>query len=85
MAKKRRNVVGSILKAKDGGTDYIKMRDGKTYKLESKKSRLESLNKAVEDGKLTEEVAAKVREGIEKIPSWVRFEIVEFVDVDNSN
>lgn len=80
MAKKKRNVVGSVLKSKDGGPDYIKMKDGKVYRLESQKTQLESLNAAVAAGKLSEDVASKVRERIEKLPPFVRFEIVELVD-----
>lgn len=79
--KLRRNVVGSVCKAKEPGqVDYIKMRDGKIYRLESAKHQLESLEKAVADGKLSGEIADKVRERIEKIPSWVRFELVELVE-----
>jgi hypothetical protein len=80
MAKKKRNVVGSVLKSKDGGPDYIKMKDGKVYRLESKKAQLESLEAALAAGKLSEEVGEKVRERINKTPDFVRFEIVELVD-----
>ena len=80
MAKKRRNVVGSVLKSKDGGADYIKMRDGKIYKLESKKQQLDSLSKAHSEGKLTGDIVESIRERIEKIPDFVRFEIIELVD-----
>lgn len=81
--KKRRNVVGSVCKSKEAGQpDYIKMRDGKTYRLESAKSQLESLEKAVAEGKLTGDIAEKVRERINKTPPWVRFEIVELVDAE---
>lgn len=82
MSKKRRNVVGSVLKAKDGGPDYIKMRDGKIYRLESQKQQLASLEDAVAKGKLSPEIAEKAKERIDKIPPFVRFEIVELVDVD---
>ena len=79
--KLKRNQVGSVCKSKDAGQpDYIKMRDGKTYRLESAKFQLESLNKAVEAGKLSEDVASQIRERIQKIPDWVRFEIVELVE-----
>ena len=82
MAKKKRNQVGSVLKSKDGGPDYIKMRDGKIYRLESAKQQLASLEKAVSEGKLGEDVAQKVRERIAKVPEWVRFEIIELVDAE---
>jgi hypothetical protein len=85
MAKKKlkRQVVGSVLKSKDGGPDYIKMREsGKIYRLESAKQQLASLEKAVSEGKLSEDIAGKVRERIEKIPEFVRFELVELVDAE---
>jgi len=44
--------------------------------LESKKFQLESLEQAVSAGKLSGENAEKARERINKIPDWVRFEIV---------
>jgi len=81
MAKKKRNVVGSVLKSKEAGQpDYIKMRDGKIYRLESKKSQLESLEGAVKAGKLSGDVAESIKERINKTPDFVRFEIVELVD-----
>ncbi len=84
MSKKklRRMVVGSVCKSKDdGGVDYIKMREsGKIYRLESPKYQLAQLEKAVAEGKLSEEIADKVRDRVSKIPSWVRFELVELVE-----
>lgn len=82
--KLKRNVVGSVCKAKDPTQpDYIKMRDtGKIYRLESAKYQLASLEKAVAEGKLGEEIGEKVRERISKIPEWVRFELVELVEQD---
>lgn len=84
MAKKKRQVVGSVCKSKnEGEPDYIKMRDGgKVYRLESPKYQLANLEKAVSEGKLSEDIAQKVRERISKIPSWVRFEMVELVDAE---
>lgn len=80
MAKKRRNQVGSVIKSKESGEpDYIKMRDGKIYRLESTSFQLRSLENAVSSGKLSEEIAEKVRARIEKVPEFVRFEIVEYV------
>ena len=50
---------------------------GLTLKLESKKFQLESLDSAVANGKLSGDLADKIKsERIEKIPEWVRFEIV---------
>lgn len=82
MAKLKRSVVGSVYKAKEAGkVDYIKMRDtGKTYRLESAAYQLKSLEDAVAAGKLSDDVAEKVRERIQKIPEFVRFELVELVE-----
>ena len=79
MAKKmKRRVVGSVCKSKDPGkVDYIKMRDGdKIYRLESPAYQLKSLEDAVAQGKLSEDLASKVRERIEKIPDWVLGEVI---------
>lgn len=82
MAKKRVQV-GSVCKNKDPGkADYVKMRDGKIYSLESKASQLKSLEEAVSNGKLSGDVAESIRERINKIPDWVRFELVEYVAKD---
>lgn len=79
--KLKRQVVGSVCKPKqEGQVDYIKMRDGKIYRLESAKYQLSQLENAVSQGKLSEEIAEKVRERIGKIPEWVRFELVELVE-----
>ena len=79
----KRTKIGSVLKSKtDGDPDYIKLdvditlKKGDTLSLESKKSKLASLEKAVENGKLSGELETKIREGIEKMPTFVRFEIV---------
>ena len=89
MAKLKRNVVGSVYKPKPdpatgkpkpNSVDYIKMRDGKTYRLESAAYQLKSLEDAVKAGKLSEDVAEQVRERINKTPDFVRFEIVELVE-----
>lgn len=83
MAKAKRSVVGSVCKSKDSGKpDYIKIRDdmtlrkGQILRLESKKYQLDSLQGAVNSGKLSNELGEKIKERIEKIPDWVRFEIV---------
>jgi hypothetical protein len=80
--KLKRQVVGSVYKAKEAGqVDYIKMREGdKYYRLESPKYQLDSLEKAVSEGKLSEDLAQKVRDRISKIPDFVRFELVELVE-----
>lgn len=84
MSKYTRRTVGSVIKSKnEGEMDYIKIRDDVTFKkgdilqLESVKSKLASLEKAVSSGKLSEEVAEKVREQVSKTPDFVRFDIVQ--------
>lgn len=54
--------------------------DGFILNLESKKYRTESLDKAVESGKLSEDIAGKIRESIEKMPDYCRFELVTYVE-----
>lgn len=84
MAKYSRMVVGSVLRSKnEGDPPYIKINEsvtltkGATLKLESKRFQLESLEKALENGKLTEETAEKIQARIEKIPDYVLFNIVQ--------
>jgi len=87
MAKYKRMVVGSVLKSKtDGDPDYIKingnlkenlvLKPGQTLKLESAKFQLKSLQSAMKDGKLSEELGQQIEERIKKIPEWVRFEVI---------
>lgn len=83
MAKSKRTVVGSVCKSKDAGKpDYIKVRDdvvlkkGQVLRLESKKFQLDSLQGAVTSGKVSGDLSEKIKERIEKIPDWVRFEII---------
>lgn len=82
MAKTRRVEVGSVVKSKEKGKpDYIKvsqdvvLKKGQYLNLETKADRLASLDAAVESGKLNEEIAAKIRENVEKQPDWVRFSV----------
>lgn len=50
---------------------------GLSLKLESKKFQLDSLETAVANGKLSGDLAEKIKsDRIDKIPEWVRFEIV---------
>lgn len=81
--KYTRTTFGSVLKSKTAGEpDYIKvksavtLKEGQVLRLESKKFKLDSLEKAVTAGKISEEMATKRRESIEKMPEFVRFEIV---------
>ncbi len=83
MAKWNRKVVGSVLKDKDPSKpDYIKISDdivlkkGQCLNLESKKSQLAGIDAAEAAGKLPKDVAAGIRENINKMPDFVRFNIV---------
>ena len=82
MAKRLK--VGSVLKSKEAGQmDYIKidadviLKKGDTLRLESKKSKIEGIKKAMESGKLTGEVAEKLLEQAENMKEFVRFEIIK--------
>jgi len=83
MAKMKREVVGSFLKAKDDGkAPYIKFKtdvsftNGSMVRVENKKFQLASLESAVSAGKLTGEIAEKAKERINKIPDFVLGELV---------
>ena len=92
MAKKRKVIIGSIIKGRvDEATgktkpDYIKvngehvLRNGDYLNLETKASQIESLNAAVAAGKLQEATAAKIRESIDKIPDFVRFQVSRLIE-----
>ena len=90
MAKWKRTKVGSVCIDKDDKSkSYIKFskdfsfKDGDCLSLESKKEQLESLNKAIADGKLhDEQMISEIRERIEKIPEFVRFEMIDVKRVD---
>lgn len=87
MAKYSRNQVGSVLKAKDGGADYIKigkndvvLKAGSTLRLESQKSQLASLEAAYKAEKLSKEIYEQAKARIEKMPTFVRFEIIQLTE-----
>jgi hypothetical protein len=87
MAKKTRNVIGSVLKSKEAGQpDYVKinkdvtLKQGQTLRLESKKQQIDSAKAAIAAGKLTGDLGATILERLEKIPDFVRFEIVSLED-----
>lgn len=66
-------------KAKDDLIEALNNMDpdkGLYLNLESKESQLTGIELAVENGKLSEENAAKARERVEAIPDFVRFQIV---------
>lgn len=83
MAKWKKTTVGSIVKGKDGKPDYLKIRDtvtlnkGDILNLESQKTQVTSLEKAIADGKLSGEFAEKLLERAKAIPDWVRFEVTK--------
>lgn len=83
MSKTKRKVIGSVCKSKEASRpDYIKIREdvvlkkNQSLRLESKKFQLESLEGARSAGKISEELSEKIKERIDNIPDWVRFEIV---------
>lgn len=83
--KSKRRVIGSVLKSKDNprqsylkvGKDTVTLQPGECLSLESKEEQLASLERAVELGKLSPEMAEKSRARIEKIPEFVRFEVIQ--------
>ena len=82
-----RRKVGEIKKSKNQGeSDYIeifrdiKIPDGskKVYlQLESKKSKIEGITKALNDGKITEDYAKKQISYANEMKDYVRFEIIQ--------
>lgn len=82
----KRVKIGAIIKGKDGKADYIKvdndvqLRRGMYINMESKKQQIESLSKAVQEGKLSAELGEKLLASAEKIPDFVRFELFARVD-----
>lgn len=84
MGKYKRNVVGSVMKSQDAGRpDYIKFSQdvsfhkGDYLSLESQKFQLDSLESAQTSGKLSAELADKIRDRLNKMPEFVRFELVK--------
>jgi hypothetical protein len=87
MAKLKREVVGSFLKAKEEGkAPYIKIKNAVAFKegdiirVENKKFQMASLESAIQAGKLSGENAEKARERINKIPEFVLGELVVLRD-----
>jgi hypothetical protein len=87
MSKPKRLTIGSVYRSKDPTkSNYIQVRKdlkepivlsaGDFIQVESKKFQLESLAAAVAAGRLSEEIATKARERIEKIPEYVLGELV---------
>lgn len=83
----KRNVIGAVYKSKDPNkSDYIKINktvelsEGSYLSLLSKQDELTNLDKAVASGKLSEDMASEIREKVENIPDFVRFNIVQFTE-----
>lgn len=82
MAKSKRVTIGSVMKSQKDGKFYIKVNgehklsDGQYLNLESKEDRIQSLDKAVEEGKLSEEKAREIRVSIDKTPAFVKFNVI---------
>jgi hypothetical protein len=81
--KLKREVVGSFYKSKDDSKPpYIKFRnavtlkEGEIIRVENKKFQLQSLESAINAGKLNGEIAQKAKDRIEKIPEFVIAELV---------
>lgn len=82
-SKLKREVVGSFLKSKtDDKPPYLKFRtavtlkEGDIIRVENKKYQLQSLEGAINAGKLNGEIAEKAKERINKIPEFVIAELV---------
>ena len=82
-SKLKREVVGSFLKAKDDNKPpYLKFRsaitlkEGDIIRVENKKYQLQSLEGAINSGKINGEIAEKAKERINKIPEFVIAELV---------
>lgn len=87
MAKKRSITIGSVVKGKNGKGDYIKisrdvtLKEGTYLNLESKADQQKRLTESIENGKLSGDFAQKLQDRVNKIPDFVRFEIVKLEDV----
>jgi hypothetical protein len=82
-SKLKREVVGSFLKSKDDNKPpYLKFRSALTLKegdiirVENKKFQLQSLEGAINSGKIDGQIAEKAKERINKIPEFVIAELV---------
>lgn len=78
---KRRFYFGKILKGAEGKADFlvidkdITLKEGQFVNLESKKQRLDDLDKSVADGKLDEVKADALKEKVNKLSDRVRFSL----------
>lgn len=84
---KKRVFVGSVLASKDNPKEfYIKVKtsvtlvEGQTLRLESKEQQIAGITRAESEGKVTAEMANDIRARAEKIPDFVKFEIIMLQD-----
>lgn len=88
MAKKKlkRVKVGAIVKGREGKPDYLKVygdhviKDGQYLNLESKAQQLANLEQALANKKLSADVVEAMKAKVNKIPDFVRFEVVTLVE-----
>lgn len=79
----KRTVVANVCKdPKDDKKSYIKFKQDVTFKagdtlnLESAKEQMKNLETAIAEGKVSEDFGEKLKERIERIPDWIRFEVI---------
>lgn len=84
---KKRVFIGSVVASKDNPKEfYIKVKTdvrlsaGQTLRLESKQQQIDSITKAEAEGKVSGEMANDIRARAEKIPDFVKFEIIMLQD-----
>jgi len=82
--KPKREVIAQILKAKEGGKDYVKISKDITLekdsflRLESKKYQLESLTAAFEAEKINEEYFLEKKAQLDTMPDFVLTQLVRY-------
>jgi hypothetical protein len=80
--KHKREVVASRNKGQAGKSDYIKFSKDCSFKagdilnLQVKEEEMQQVMKRIEEGKLSEEFGADILERLEKIPSFVVYNLV---------
>lgn len=84
MAKYVRTVIGSIIKSKSKEKpDYIKFKTDVSFKagdcisVETKSYKLVSLENAYKKGYLNQEMLERLKEKVEKMPEFVRADLVK--------
>ena len=86
--KKVRRTIGSVNKAKEGNSRYIKISEDITLKkgqyvnLESPSDQIAGLQQAMQEGKLSEDYALKQIERLRKTPDFVSFHLITQVEVE---